>query len=738
MLTSVRIVYFLLLLFANLFAVNIRGIVLNSELGKPVEGANIVLSDSEQGTASDHYGKFNLISDRDFPVVLRITHVGFEQKEITLQSDHSVIIKLTPRIIPGKAIEVMGIRPKFESDVSNNVELLDIKEVETLGARELGSALRRISSINIKAAPSGKQTISIRGSNPNDVAVYLDGIKINNALTGIADLSFIDLNGLKQVQVIKGGNTALYGHGALGGVVNLVSKEADENSFEYVQGNGQTFDDDFDLSINASLVAGPVGVGGRFSGVSRAFGGRSVSLHQFQNLFSNITLSSGQVNARWYRLDKSLEFPPGGIAQGDSLTMVSMRYRGNILRNMGWEFFWGKRQWAFYQDFYNNVHEKLENGNVNIHILKNISYKTLMSTVQVEYETQLFNGHEDFYNEDSKLAGLHDADMKRSISTLAVTGQWSGYSSHQNIDYIKWEAGVRFDLIETARKEKFTVIEGDYDDLFYGSPDKDFRNNNMIFSNRVGVEVTGRTPDFHYSLFVNQGNNNRVPTLVDHFYHSRASMLHLVDSLLHVEKLSTSEINLSLTFEDIDRVPFVTQISTSFNLFNNYYDNKIAYYQVVSNYPSVPINSSNSDIKGIEYSARLDLFNGKLNFTGSGTNLNVSNPLVFPNKPGYRYIFSTELDMGIYRFSYDQYSEGEQVIFIPEIGNFLQKPRSDSNLNISIEYQFWKVSLTASYTIRNIKSKAKTNISLEDALREGFNYFEKYREIATIRLKLTL
>ena len=97
----------------------------------------------------------------------------------------------------------------------------------------------------------------------------MDGVRLNDANTGVADLSTIDLNSLEQIQVIKGGNSSLFGSGAIGGVVNMESKTAEKNSVYLNTGVGQTYNDDMDLSLGATTVFGPAGLGGRYTAKAR-------------------------------------------------------------------------------------------------------------------------------------------------------------------------------------------------------------------------------------------------------------------------------------------------------------------------------------------------------------------------------------------------------------------------------------------------------------------------------------
>ncbi|GEM_PF-2454554 len=71
--------------------------------------------------------------------------------------------------------------------------------------------------------------ISIRGSSAQQVPVFLDGVRLESSLTSRTDLSTICLDVLEAVQVTRGPGAARAGTGAIGGVVNLVSRRPAED-----------------------------------------------------------------------------------------------------------------------------------------------------------------------------------------------------------------------------------------------------------------------------------------------------------------------------------------------------------------------------------------------------------------------------------------------------------------------------------------------------------------------------
>lgn len=69
------------------------------------------------------------------------------------------------------------------------------------------------------------KTISIRGSSNDQVVILLDGVRLNSPIGGGVDLSTIPVQYVDRYEVLRGGASALVGSDAIGGVVNIVTKD---------------------------------------------------------------------------------------------------------------------------------------------------------------------------------------------------------------------------------------------------------------------------------------------------------------------------------------------------------------------------------------------------------------------------------------------------------------------------------------------------------------------------------
>ncbi len=730
-----RFISFLLLISELSAVVIIHGTIIDAKTEKPIVGANILIVGTQLGAATNVHGTFTLEVNNEIPFTLKISHITYETKTVIINTSEDIVIRMIPTVIKGKEIEVVGTKPKYELDVTSSVDLLDIKEIERQGARDLGSALRRISSIKMDLSSSGKQTISIRGSNANDVAVFLDGVRLNDANTGVADLSTIDLNSLKKVQVIKGGSSSLYGSDAMGGVLNLEPKTATQNTVYFTRGQGLTFDNDLDLSIGATGVWGLFGVGGRYSHRSRAYANRTLTTDIFQNLFTGGELDFGRVDAKWYRLEKIMQFPSGGLTTADGLTIISLKYHGRLFNTSGWDLLIGQRQWSITKDFLSSLIEELEDGTQNIRLSKIYSRGNFEGTLQLEADNQFFNGDKSYFNFYGDVTVKHRAQMKRQTRALAMVTRWTVPGGYDYIDDINWELGLRFNRIGTTQEEWFEspLILIDGEPIAYKNPR--LYQFNTINSKHLGVQIEGHGESFYYSLFINQGSNSRLPTLSDYFHLTYAENDESVDSSITSEYLTTTDVSLNFTFPDIHVQLPISKVELSLAMFINNYTNKIAYRFVEVQAP-VPFNVPMADIRGVEGNLIMDMLDDKFVLSFSGTWLDVSNLFVFPNKPGYRYVLTGEFYLDWLVISYDHVFEGKQYYFFTGIGEGMQKPREKANLNISLHRKWLGLNWTLSYTWRNLLTKDESNLTLEESLRRGFNYFEKYREVITFKVDI--
>jgi iron complex outermembrane receptor protein len=94
----------------------------------------------------------------------------------------------------------------------------EAKTVDDLLSEAVGVQVRRL------GGPGQPSEVSIRGSTANQVVILLDGIRLDSAQSGVVDLSTIPANLLQRIEVSRGGGSVQQGTGAIGGVINFVTR----------------------------------------------------------------------------------------------------------------------------------------------------------------------------------------------------------------------------------------------------------------------------------------------------------------------------------------------------------------------------------------------------------------------------------------------------------------------------------------------------------------------------------
>ena len=127
--------------------------------------------------------------------------------------------------------------------IGRSVSVLDRQAIENTSCTTLGELLSRLAGIYLLGAgqtPGSNQTIFMRGSNSNQTAIYLDGVRINDvsSVNGVADLSELPLSSLDRIEILRGSPSTGFGSAAVGGVILLQSREPEKEGWNLRLGTG--------------------------------------------------------------------------------------------------------------------------------------------------------------------------------------------------------------------------------------------------------------------------------------------------------------------------------------------------------------------------------------------------------------------------------------------------------------------------------------------------------------------
>lgn len=122
----------------------------------------------------------------------------------------------------------LGIR-KAQSD--REIIVIDAQQIRDIPANSLDELMRYIPGLEVQSRGIfGQQAdITLRGSTFNQVLVLLDGVRVNDPLTGhFNNIIPIATAEIKRIEIVKGASSAVYGSEAVGGVINIITKSFDK------------------------------------------------------------------------------------------------------------------------------------------------------------------------------------------------------------------------------------------------------------------------------------------------------------------------------------------------------------------------------------------------------------------------------------------------------------------------------------------------------------------------------
>jgi vitamin B12 transporter len=117
--------------------------------------------------------------------------------------------------------------PTPESEVGSSITVVPSEEIERKQERMLPDALQDVPGLNVvqTGGPGGTTSVFIRGANANQTKVFIDGIDATDPATGTFNFEHILTWDIDRVEVVRGPQSGLYGADAIGGVVNIITKQ---------------------------------------------------------------------------------------------------------------------------------------------------------------------------------------------------------------------------------------------------------------------------------------------------------------------------------------------------------------------------------------------------------------------------------------------------------------------------------------------------------------------------------
>ena len=198
--------------------------------GEPIPFVNVYISSLAIGTTTDEFGLYNLNINKPGDYILRFSSIGFknQSKKITVNKQNELVIdcvllnddSLDEVVISGTLKAVS----RLETPVP--VEIYTTAFLKKNPTSNIFEALQNINGVrpqlNCNICNTGD--IHINGLEGPYTMVTIDGMPIVSGLSTVYGLSGIPNSLIERVEIVKGPASSLYGSEAVGGLINIITK----------------------------------------------------------------------------------------------------------------------------------------------------------------------------------------------------------------------------------------------------------------------------------------------------------------------------------------------------------------------------------------------------------------------------------------------------------------------------------------------------------------------------------
>ena len=210
----------------------LKGSIKDAETGQAVVGANVTLQGTFLGAATDANGKFSIARVPVGSYALTVSMIGYERIRldgVKSVADEATTLDIQIHSSPIQSEPVIVTANRREQsfqEVPVSVATVSAKMIADRNNVTLDDALRYVPGVNMMS-----DQVNIRGSTGYNrgvgsrVLVLLDGLPYITGDTGEINWETIPMFEVERIEIVKGAGSALYGSSALGGVINVITRE---------------------------------------------------------------------------------------------------------------------------------------------------------------------------------------------------------------------------------------------------------------------------------------------------------------------------------------------------------------------------------------------------------------------------------------------------------------------------------------------------------------------------------
>lgn len=242
----------------------IAGHVIEKGTENSLPYATILIVETGRGTVSNENGDFIFTDIPEGVYTLRAQLLGYGtlEKKVTVSKEFAVDIHfaMVEEGIMTDEVVVSANRNEVSRKVAPVVvNVMGVKLFESVNSTDLAKALNFQSGLRVEnnCQNCGFPQVRINGLEGPYSQILINSRPVISALSGVYGLEQIPVNMIDRVEVVRGGGSALFGANAVGGTINIITKDPVNDSFQVSSTmsnmNGKVWEQY--MGANASLVS---------------------------------------------------------------------------------------------------------------------------------------------------------------------------------------------------------------------------------------------------------------------------------------------------------------------------------------------------------------------------------------------------------------------------------------------------------------------------------------------------
>jgi Fe(3+) dicitrate transport protein len=213
----------------------ITGTVVDAKTGEVLIGANIHISGSNRGAATDENGEFKIVGLAPSSYTLVGSFLGYErqnaQVSVSANETVSVALSLAPKLLDVPLIEIIGQRIEQIQRIPGSALVIPERRLNMINPASANEVFRNVPGMNVRDEEGQglRPNIGVRGLDPTrsrKVLMLEDGVPIALAPYGEPELYYNPpIDRMQRIEVLKGSGSILFGPQTVGGVINYITRQ---------------------------------------------------------------------------------------------------------------------------------------------------------------------------------------------------------------------------------------------------------------------------------------------------------------------------------------------------------------------------------------------------------------------------------------------------------------------------------------------------------------------------------